>query len=360
LRGLKEIQNDYRARKVLRRKAKGSLFDTPGDIASRLLKLGFEPDLFHVYSMKKDLSDVDNFLSTIDWHKNARYLSRPFNIVADDKILFRNALKDMEEIVPNNILLFSRGEIFQLPDWRCITSNEAEEVLLSTSTFLKPVRGSLSGKGVLACLADGSDLTLNDKPASAKNVIETVLQSGVDYIACQRVEQHPQMAGYFPRTVNTLRIQTFWDDQRGQPEIVAAVLKIGSDLTYPVDNIKKGGFVAGVDLASGRLSEAAGIRRRENIEARTLVWHDRHPDTAGRFTDTVIPHWERVKTRMLAACRRVPYLSFVGWDVIVTEDDIAIVEANPVAEMKIVQMHFPLLANPRFRAFCIRRGMISN
>jgi hypothetical protein len=54
-----------------------------------------------------------------------------------------------------------------------------------------------------------------------------------------------------------------------------------------------------------------------------------------------------------------PYLPYVGWDVVVTDDGIRILEGNSNSGLDGIQHYGPLLADPRVRRFYESRGAMS-
>jgi Sugar-transfer associated ATP-grasp len=168
------------------------------------------------------------------------------------------------------------------------------------------------------------------------------------------VLQCPELAALYPRTTNTVRLLTMWDFATMQPFIAGAVLRIGNAASYPVDNTMAGGFAAAVDLASGRASKAVSLP----IRSKPVTWLGTHPDSGARIEGIVIPHWERIAATILEVCRHLPYLPYVGWDVIVTADGFKLVEGNHFPGLFPHQAHAPLLADPRVLRFFQAYGIV--
>lgn len=56
--------------------------------------------------------------------------------------------------------------------------------------------------------------------------------------------------------------------------------------------------------------------------------------------------------------REVAVSAYVGWDIIVTDDGYKIIEGNNYSDVNLLQIHRPLLADPRVRRFYLYHGII--
>jgi hypothetical protein len=231
---------------------------------------------------------------------------------------------------------------------------------------LKPVYGN-SGRGVLVCrrrgdggggadaAGDGTphDTTgayvVNGEPYSADG-FDALVGALEDYLAWSFVEQADYAAALFPDATNTLRVVTLWDEAADEPFVSGAVQRIGTVASAPVDNWSQGGLSAEVG-EDGTLSSAA----RWDDAASELGWHDRHPDTGERIAGRRVPDWPAVREGVLAMAEELSSLPRVGWDVVVTDDGFELLELNTHAGVETLQVHRPVLADPRTRRFFERR-----
>ena len=78
---------------------------------------------------------------------------------------------------------------------------------------------------------------------------------------------------------------------------------------------------AAVNITTGCMS--AG-RLREITSGEFL----RHPETRAPIAARRIPGWDEMLALALAAHRTVPWLPFVGWDIVDTEQGVMVLEAN--------------------------------
>jgi Sugar-transfer associated ATP-grasp len=65
--------------------------------------------------------------------------------------------------------------------------------------------------------------------------------TGEPYIVTAAVEQHPEMASFFPETVNTVRV-LMMREPGGEAFVADAVLRLGTSSSGGVDNFSKGGL----------------------------------------------------------------------------------------------------------------------
>jgi hypothetical protein len=218
---------------------------------------------------------------------------------------------------------------------------------------LKPMMGA-EGVGVAFLKKHGSGYQLNGRDIAEPEALAVIAQLN-DYLITDFVVQHDYAARLYPPTTNTIRLLTFWDYETHSPFLAAAVHRIGTARSYPVDNFKMGagGLSAPIDLATGRLSRAA-----YRSDAGVLERHERHPETGNPIEGVCIPYWVETTQQILKFAAQLPYLPFIGWDVVMTSDGYRIIETNPGSGFSLIQVHHPLLADPRVRRFFQAHGLI--
>lgn len=68
------------------------------------------------------------------------------------------------------------------------------------------------------------------------------------------------------------------------------------------------------------------------------MFYSKHPDTGSILEGKVIPGWEQLKSEIEDLTNRFPYLNFVGWDVLLTEEGFCIIEGNASSGLDLFQM----------------------
>lgn len=160
------------------------------------------------------------------------------------------------------------------------------------------------------------------------------------------VQQASYAVRIAPFSGNTIRVLTLRDE--AGPFIARAVHRFGTLQTAPTDNWSQGSLCAQVDLGTGVLSKAVRHPRRTNG---VLNWVSRHPDTDAPIEGTVVPRWSQVQAELLRTLEDLPEFLYVGWDVMVTEEGFWVLEGNVNTEFNALQVHGPLLADDRVKAF---------
>jgi hypothetical protein len=130
-----------------------------------------------------------------------------------------------------------------------------------------------------------------------------------------------------------------------------AAHRFGVNRSAPTDNYARGGVHARIDLATGRLSHAVG---NPKFNPGT---HASHPDTGERIEGVEIPNWPSAMQAILDLAGAFGFLTFVGWDVIATNDGVVVIEGNNPPS-RAVQMWQPFLTDERVRRFFEAHGAL--
>ena len=86
--------------------------------------------------------------------------------------------------------------------------------------------------------------------------------------------------------------------------------------------------------------------------------YDRHPDTGAEMAGLTLPHWQLVRETLLAMCRRKSLIKYLVWDIVITEAGFKVLEGNSHSGLEIMQVHYPLLQDPRARGFYAHYGVV--
>jgi hypothetical protein len=280
-------------------------------------------------------------------------INAPYSHLITDKLAFWALLKPHTNLGAPVEGVIRNGMYFP-----CEAAAPAEGCALARAAghwsgrfILKPQFGS-GGSGILLLEADGGALRLDGAPLNAEQL--AVLLGDTSYLLCPLLEQAEYARRIFPGSANTMRLLTVYDEAAGTAAVVAAAHRFGrSGMLGPVDNWNQGGLAASVDVETGVIGPATempydGVRRR----------HTKHPDTGAAIDGVQVPGWAGICAEIVRLANRLGYMPYIGWDVLVTRDAFAIVEANNNCGMTILQIDRPLLESERLREFYVQRSII--
>ncbi len=287
----------------------------------------------------------------------ARYVRTPringeFAYALNNKLIFSELARGYGIRVPENYCLITGGRFIQVGDTYGMRSpEEAVESCLSGGHFVMKPYGGGSGIGVSVLRSDNGTLLLNEKESSRDDVLRH-LRSLKEMTICEFIYQHEYSSRFFPGSTNSFRVMTMWDYSKNETFIPFTAHRFGRPSSAPADNCTLGGLSAYINEKTGVLGLAHGQH-----SAAELVEHRIHPDTKEPIDGVQIPHWELLTSKLLEASRRMSYIPYIGWDVVVTEDGFAIIEANNYPGLE-GQYYVPMAKDPRARAFYKKHKVI--
>jgi hypothetical protein len=312
---------------------------------------GFLSESFTIYRLG-DPARAASYLSDYGRYARAWGINRPFEHVLNDKLVFWGLLRGFSPHIAPVAGLVRDGRLFRFRPEGEVASNLADLGELGDRLVLKPISAS-GGRGILLYERDGDGRhRVNRASCTLDELRATVGRDG--FLVCPFVEQAAYAARIFPEVANTVRVLTLYDDERQEAFVAAAAHRFGRRAGGAVvDNWVQGGLAAAVDLAAGTLGTAYPFPRRGRLEP-----HAAHPDTGAAIEGVGITNWAVIRDGVVALASRLPFLPYVGWDVIPTDGGFAIIEGNNRPAANIVQLERGLLADPRVESFYRRRGVL--
>lgn len=161
-------------------------------------------------------------------------------------------------------------------------------------------------------------LTLENVGEDVPLLKETLLNG--EFIFQEGVQQIDSISKIYPSSVNTLRVETFIDNQ-GTSHILGAVLRLGSGGKY-IDNVSSGGFFVPIEMKNGTLKKK-GVRAM--IHGGEEIFE--HPDTGFVFEKFKIPFFDECKELAVKLATHFPN-RIAGWDLAITEEGPVVIEGN--------------------------------
>ena len=297
------------------------------------------------------INDVQRYFRT------KRMVSPHLQEVLNNKFSFFLLVRSLglDSDVVDLLGLHTRGFVHPFPQNRRIPLEDflTEALQERQHIFVKPLHGA-EANGVRSMKVTEEGYRLDGQPSSIEEMAAWVREFPRPLLFEAAIVQHTEQAALNPHSTNTLRLLTM-PDVTGDysPFIARASQRIGSVRSGHIDNWTKGGLSANVELETGRLSAAAQLP-----EGNDLQWFAEHPDSGAQIQGHQVPHWERTKELILDAAHRLGFMEYIGWDIVITESGPVILEANINSGMNVLQVHGPLLADPRAAAYYKARGVV--
>ncbi|MGN0417681.1 sugar-transfer associated ATP-grasp domain-containing protein [Anaerostipes faecalis] len=144
------------------------------------------------------------------------------------------------------------------------------------------------------------------------------------------LQQHHSLTEFNPASVNTVRIGTLY--HKGKVYLLSSAMRIGAG-DVPTDNLHGKGVAVAVDLET-RLTISHGYT---NLCEQYLL----HPISLKPLIGFQIPNWDTAKKTVIEAAelayKRIGS-KFVGRDVAMLENGVALIEANPHQANDLLQI----------------------
>ncbi|KHK97339.1 hypothetical protein LK09_11065 [Microbacterium mangrovi] len=173
--------------------------------------------------------------------------------------------------------------------------------------ILTKVPDGLGGSGIaMHSVADIDDVAAwrDARLADGQTLVEQVLT------------QDAAMASLYPDSVNTVRLITYLDPQ-GVFHVIAGVLRIGNGNV--IDNFAGGGMFTMLD--------DDGVALYPAVDKHSHIFRT-HPVTGTAIAGFAVPRYDEIVTMVDGLARRIPQIPYVGWDIAITPDGPAVIEAN--------------------------------
>ena len=309
---------------------------------------GFLPEKKRLYGLEAgDIDKADRYLSDVQrWL--TRLVNGPYSVVFNNKILFDQVFGRHCE-VPRTIAISRNGRVVAHgPLWYKIKRGQAGPLML----VAKPLGGGGGGSIYFIridrqhAVVETNDTANPRFSVRSEDLSDVFTRQRVPFIINEYVQQGEFSRRLYPLTVNTVRVLVLRDVHSGEPHIVRAVLRVGNSESYPIDNFSMGGLSIEIDLESGELGRAVAAEGRFSGQ----TWQA-HPDTGETIAGARIPHWQAHMGKLKALFGQLPYLKYCGFDLILRDEDFVVLEGNSYSQVRLFQMHEPLLVSGRVTSF---------
>lgn len=147
------------------------------------------------------------------------------------------------------------------------------------------------------------------------NSDDNIYEKFNNYLLEEIIVQDPKLAELYDKSVNSIRMFTFFDGQEAY--LLQSVLKIGNGLH--VDNFSSYGMYAFLNDSGVVITPA--IDKKDNI-------YGIHPYSKKQILNFQVPQFEQAKQLILQAAKELPNIQYIGWDVAISTKGPCIIEGN--------------------------------
>lgn len=290
---------------------------------------GFSVDEYVWYNLEKN--DYKDYISEYE-RMQAREINGPYKFILDDKLIFEEVVGKYVR-VPKNYAWIKNGSVYELHDSGINNSNIAESLKKFGTTVLKwNGRGGGEGTYVISWKDDAFDVNGERKDSET---VEKLFDRHGEAILCEYMTQSSFAASLYPHTTNTIRIVCAKKKGEHDARFITAIQRVGCQDSIPVDNVSSGGLTLEINPETGELGEGIAKYGRKD---RVMVLFKNHPDTDEPFVGKKIPDWNNLVKQIVDLTNKFPYLNFVAWDILLTEEGFCMIEGNASSGCGIFQM----------------------
>jgi hypothetical protein len=267
-----------------------------------------------------------------------RGLNGNYNAILGNKILFEKHLKTIISNIDGlhvveSIGWIEKGFLYSLNnDLIQGDFDSLIRILDKNDLVLKPVSAD-GGVGVFILRKIDDHFLIDNTKAGWEEVVDK-LRDLDGYLIQEKFIQKGFSKKIYPGSVNTMRIATMIDPVTNNPFIAYAVHRFGSASSVFMDNVNQGGITAMINLDDGRLGKGL---RCSFTEARKEIF-EFHPSSSMPIFNEDVPDWANLKNRITLMAGRMPYLKYVGWDFILSEGELFVLEGNVAPGLGLIQM----------------------
>ena len=318
-------------------------------------KHGFLP--FEYIWFDLEHNDYRNYIPTRSNYQRRR-INGSYNAILGNKILFEKHLKSVitgidKLHVVESLAYVENGFLHSLNE--DVISGDIDSligVLEKSDIIIKPISGD-AGVGFECLSCRESNLFINHQSVSC-DFLKSHIKKLDNYLIQRRIIQKGFAGEIYSGSVNTMRIATMIDPDTGRPFIAYAVHRFGSRQSGFVDNVGKGGITAEIDLNTGRLSMAHLYTKKGHRET-----FEDHPESKIKIYNQQIPNWAELKRKITEMTGRMPYLIYVGWDFVLSDGELYVLEGNVSPGLGLVQLYNPMKEYPEAWKFFRHYGYIN-
>ncbi len=322
---------------------------------SRAFLHGFRPWTVSLFC-EPGVKDLSRYLSFRERRRICNGTNREIVALTNNKLFFPQSLGPWAHLVPENVAFVKAGICHDLRSGSFDRVAPDQLWAAQSGRFvIKPIGGKCSRGVHFITVRDGKPY-LQDEPLSGSELLALADPTGS--IICRYAEQHPDISRIYPDAVTTVRLHSYYDDAAARGRFLCGFVRMGTDASAPFESLTRGGLAVSLDIATGTMGQGLVYGLHSFRHKPLRHYTDIHPDTDERISGVQLPNWQHMMDTMQRLVDALPLFEFIGWDIVLTPDSFAILEANTRPCTDSIQYFQPLLDDHAFREFLVRRGFI--
>lgn len=339
-------------------------FSLTDDEKKWALTRGFYPGRIKLYGL--DESNYKDYLP--DWNYFMMHpLNHHFKIWVNDKLTLKYTLNSngCQDSMPEYYLYIENdGKYTYLMDVP-LQINKDDDFILNLLKYkgclaMKPNSGTSGGLGFIKLELDNDVIYENNKPIDMQRY-QQIKDSMRNYVVTEYVKQHDSLANIWGDSECTLRIimlkePTEHISDPSKWSCIASFARFGASISGGASNLSSGGIGIGFDFETGAFNDFALRYKRFCPDGNIFL--NEHPDTHVKWKGFKLPNWTYVKEMLEKICSHIDSLSYLGFDVIITQDGMKLCEINTHPACDYVQvMCGPVMAKDNAVKFFKDKGI---
>lgn len=327
------------------------------------LKKGFYPGRIKLYGLND--SNYMNYLP--DWNYFMMHpLNHHFKLWVNDKLTLKYVLNSngCQDSMPEYYLYVENdGQYTYLMDVPPQIEKD-ENFIFNLLKYkgclaMKPNSGTSGGLGFIKLKLEGDALYENNKLIDNERY-QQIIANMRNYIVTEYVQQHEELANIWKDSECTLRVIMVKEPCEKASDIpkwscIVSYARFGSMISGGASNLSSGGIGVGFDFETGAFNDFAIRYKKFCPDGNTFLYE--HPDTHVKWKGAKLPNWTYVKEMLERICSHISSLSYLGFDVIITNDGMKLCEINthPACDYEQV-MCGPVMAKDNAKKFFAGKG----
>lgn len=298
-------------------------------------KHGFFPST--VVALDINEENYKDYLSDYDYAK-LYPLDGKYHMWIDNKITLKYLLGDLSEYMPNYYYqIEKKSGIFKILDCPEELENSIDGLfkLLKNKKelALKDIFGC-QGKGFYKLSFNNNEIFIDDKKVQYTE-FQNFIESLDEYIVTEYVKSTGVIKEIYSKTANSIRYIIGIDESKIYK--ISQFIKFGNKNSGYVDNLSNGGIVCPID-ENGKFE--FGYVKINGVMEKIYE----HPDTKHKLIG-IIEEWNQLEQIAMKIVKRLPQLIHFGFDFVVTDKGVKLLEINDMSGLLTTQKHTPLLKN---------------